>query len=45
MRPKFQKTLFILQVQKKLGLATPMEKIGIGTGWQTRPRQDPPVPQ
>ena len=40
MRPEFQKPLFILQVQKLLGLATPMEKTGIGTSWQTWPQQD-----
>ena len=46
MRPEFQKPLFILQVQDTLlGLATPMEKTGIGTSWQTWPHQDRAVPQ
>ena len=45
MRPEFQKTLFILQVQNVLGLATPMEETEIGTSWQTCPHQDLTVPQ
>ena len=45
MRLEFQKPLFILQVQNMLGLATPMEKTGIGTSWQTCQQQDMAVPQ
>ena len=45
MGPEFQKPLFIFQVQNVLGLATPMEKTGSGTSWQTCQQQDPTVPQ